>query len=87
MRRDLDGEHSTECRERVMTEMRHEERLANAEDERDAVRPRAMQSRMKLRTTSPSAEPGGNRNRDQSVSGNMQVQGLEVKGSSSEAIC
>ena len=78
--------HSTASRERTMTEMQNDERLArrvqaaqgrrrlraNPEDEQDAAsRPRAKQQ--DVENNQSSAEPGGDRNRDQSGSGDIQV--------------
>ena len=84
--------HGTQRRERLMTEMQHDERLLrrvqavedskrrrpNAEGERDAVRPRSMEQD-DVENNQSSAELGGDRNRDQSGSGDTQLEGHAVQ--------
>ena len=94
--------HSTERRERererLTTEMQHDEWLArriqaavdrnrpraNPEDERNAVRPRAMQQD-DVQSNQTSAEVSGDRHRDQSGSGEMQVEDRAVQASAQGA--
>ena len=84
--------HGTQRRERLMTEMKHDERLVrrvqavddrkrrlpNAEGKRDAVRPRSMQQD-DVENNQSSEEPGIDRNRDQSGSGVTQLEGHAVQ--------
>ena len=74
MRRDLDEEHSTQCREIIMTDMQHDEnacakspscagpQLTTCECRRMSE----MQSDPEQDDVQSRAEPGGDRNRDQS---------------------
>ena len=85
-------------RERLTTEMQHDEWLArriqaavdrnrpraNPEDERNAVRPRAMQQD-DVQSNQTSAEVSGDRHRDQSGSGEMQVEDRAVQASAQGA--
>ena len=84
--------HGTQRRERLTTEMHHDERLVRrvqavedskrrrpyAEVRRDAVRPRSMQQD-DVENNQSSAELGGDRNRDQSGSGDTQLEGHAVQ--------
>ena len=86
--------HSTKCRERIMREMQHDEKLArcfqaaegrkrpraNPDDERDAVRPTAMQDDDDEHNPS-SAGRSGDGNRDQPGPGEMHVEGQATQAS------
>ena len=73
-----------------MVEMLHDEGLTRRVQaaERHAVRPRAMQPD-DVENSQSSAEPGGDRNRDQSDSGDLQMKGraLQAFAQRCEATC
>ena len=85
--------HGTQRRERLMREMQHDERQVrrvqavedrkrrrpNAEGKRDAVRPRSMQQD-DVENNESRVELGSDRNRDQSGSGDTQLEGHAVQG-------